>query len=408
VVNVLSGQTIEGASSGYAATPGSWIVSTGAINYFKVDPDAKRVTIRNMGFSGTNPFTVGSVGIFMGGSTGDGNTNNVTIEQCYFYRIETNIKGFHISGATQFQVSNVAVRDCKFDECGYGIYLDSQNTDGWTIENYNGSFKYALLYCVKAGYTHLHDCNGFGYAANAALVLLTDASRETIVLEQCQCESTDFMVHQTVGSGAFNPIVLTSCKIDSPITLDLSGYLIIEKSNIAAAVTLSDSGYLWDRNNRWQDSTASASLSLASNSIVEHESGSQWESVSESQFNHRVERCSIGKMISPTYGVNVVIDPWLGSTHRITVTNNTAFQINNPTYRGTAFPGTGMFTRGGQEITIMVKNTVGAPMGVITWDTKYKMSAWTNPATGFSRSITFMFDGTNWYQISQTGVDIPN
>jgi hypothetical protein len=47
-------------------------------------------------------------------------------------------------------------------------------------------------------------------------------------------------------------------------------------------------------------------------------------------------------------------------------------------------------------------------MGVITWDTKYKMSAWTNPATGFSRSITFMFDGTNWYQISQTGVDIPN
>jgi hypothetical protein len=63
----------------------------------------------------------------------------------------------------------------------------------------------------------------------------------------------------------------------------------------------------------------------------------------------------------------------------------------------------------GQTITITVKNTIGGALGTFTWNAIYKMgSAWTNPANGFSRSITFYYDGTNWIEISRSPVDVSN
>jgi hypothetical protein len=38
----------------------------------------------------------------------------------------------------------------------------------------------------------------------------------------------------------------------------------------------------------------------------------------------------------------------------------------------------------------------------------FKNSAWTSPATGYSRSIQFTYDGTNWVQDFQSTVDVPN
>jgi len=58
-------------------------------------------------------------------------------------------------------------------------------------------------------------------------------------------------------------------------------------------------------------------------------------------------------------------------------------------------------------ITITIKCT-GGVMGATTWNATYKMAAWTNPATGFSRSITFRYDGTNWIEVSRTPADVPN
>ena len=103
------------------------------------------------------------------------------------------------------------------------------------------------------------------------------------------------------------------------------------------------------------------------------------------------------KRIAPTYGVSVAIDADLGNEYDITVTDGVAFTIANPSNAGD-----------GQRITITVRNTSGGAMGLITWDTLYKMSAWTNPADTTSRSIDFKYNGTNWVQVSQTGVDVPN
>lgn len=83
---------------------------------------------------------------------------------------------------------------------------------------------------------------------------------------------------------------------------------------------------------------------------------------------------------------------------RTNVTAATAFTIANPTNP----------VQIGQRIEFLIKNGSGGVMGVITWGAQYKMSAWTNPANGFSRSIAFRWDGGQWLEVSKTESDIPN
>lgn len=99
-----------------------------------------------------------------------------------------------------------------------------------------------------------------------------------------------------------------------------------------------------------------------------------------------------------TYSTSMTIALGSGAVAIITATNNTAFTINAPTGTPVA----------GEELTVVIRNTSGGALGAVTWDAVFKMSAWTQPATGFSRSISFRFDGTNWVQKNQTGVDVPN
>lgn len=103
------------------------------------------------------------------------------------------------------------------------------------------------------------------------------------------------------------------------------------------------------------------------------------------------------KRTSPTYGASVAINAALANFFSITATNGTAFTVANPTNAAT-----------GQRLTLTVRNTSGGALGVVTWDTLYKLSAWTSPANGFSRTIEFVYDGTNWVQLFQGTVDVPN
>ena len=100
---------------------------------------------------------------------------------------------------------------------------------------------------------------------------------------------------------------------------------------------------------------------------------------------------------APTYGVTVSIDASLGNEFDVTATNGTAFTVANPTN-----------ATDGQRITITIRNTSGGALGVVTWDTLYKLAAWTSPATAFSRSIDFKYNGVNWVEVSRATVDVPN
>lgn len=102
-------------------------------------------------------------------------------------------------------------------------------------------------------------------------------------------------------------------------------------------------------------------------------------------------------LTNPTYGASVAIDSSLGNIFRITATNGTAFTVANPTNAIV-----------GQQIVVMIRNTSGGALGTVTWDTLYKLATWTSPANANSRSITFVYDSTNWVETSRTTADVPN
>ena len=104
---------------------------------------------------------------------------------------------------------------------------------------------------------------------------------------------------------------------------------------------------------------------------------------------------------NPTYGASITIDMAISSIFVVTATNSTSFSINSPTNSGT-----------GQVFTVVVANTSGGALGTCTFDASfYRLgSAWTQPATGFRRAITFYWDAVNVkaYEISRTAADVSN
>jgi len=63
----------------------------------------------------------------------------------------------------------------------------------------------------------------------------------------------------------------------------------------------------------------------------------------------------------------------------------------------------------GQLLVVVIKNTSGGAT-TISWGTGYKLGAWTNPATGYSRSITFYADYASqaYVEVCRGTVDVPN
>lgn len=104
---------------------------------------------------------------------------------------------------------------------------------------------------------------------------------------------------------------------------------------------------------------------------------------------------------APTWGAAVTIDtsPASGSAwQRITATSNVAYTIGAPSTAVT-----------GQRLLITIRNTSGGALGAATFNAIYKLgAAWTNPANGFSRSIEFVFDGTNWVEYTRSAADVAN
>jgi hypothetical protein len=88
----------------------------------------------------------------------------------------------------------------------------------------------------------------------------------------------------------------------------------------------------------------------------------------------------------------VNINATLGQYFELTVVNNSAFTINNPT-GGLA----------GQSMTLILINASSGTMGTITWGTEFILGAnFRNPGNGVARVIKFRFDGTNWYEETRT------
>lgn len=104
--------------------------------------------------------------------------------------------------------------------------------------------------------------------------------------------------------------------------------------------------------------------------------------------------------VNLAYSASMTPDSDTGNIFQIFANNGTAFTINAPV---------GTLTDG-QLITVRISNTSGGALGAVTWNVAFKMSAWTQPANGFGRSIQFYYDGSTpaWIQVGGASIDVPN
>lgn len=67
------------------------------------------------------------------------------------------------------------------------------------------------------------------------------------------------------------------------------------------------------------------------------------------------------------------------------------------------------FSVPGQVFTLLISNASGGVINQPSFPSNVKLSAaFTVPASGYSRTITFMFDGTNYIEMYRSAADVPN
>lgn len=97
-----------------------------------------------------------------------------------------------------------------------------------------------------------------------------------------------------------------------------------------------------------------------------------------------------------TYSATIATNAGTADTFPIVATNGTAFTISTPTNAQT-----------GMRITYDIKNSSGGALGAITWGVAFLLGgAFTNPANGKRRTISFYYDGTNWVETNRAAADI--
>lgn len=108
---------------------------------------------------------------------------------------------------------------------------------------------------------------------------------------------------------------------------------------------------------------------------------------------------AFGKSVTLTFGTSVPVDFSKASTVVLTATTNAAFTFGAPIH-----------LVNGQFVTFMVRNTSGVALSATNpfSNAIYKLATWTQPGTGSSRSISYIYNGTNLVEVSRTAADIPN
>ncbi len=109
------------------------------------------------------------------------------------------------------------------------------------------------------------------------------------------------------------------------------------------------------------------------------------------------------QLVTITYvsGGAMAMDASQGSMFVLTITDGVAYTIPAPSNT----PVTGF----SQRLLLTIRNTSGGVLGAATFNAIYKLgAAWTNPANGFSRSIEFRWNGTNWVEYARAAADVAN
>jgi hypothetical protein len=103
-----------------------------------------------------------------------------------------------------------------------------------------------------------------------------------------------------------------------------------------------------------------------------------------------------------TYSAAPVLDASQGNDFVITITDGVAFVVGAPIN-----PPPAGFT---QDISITFRNASGGAHGAGTWNAVFLTQATVFPAiaNGFSRTVLFRWNGTNWVELVRTAADVAN
>lgn len=116
----------------------------------------------------------------------------------------------------------------------------------------------------------------------------------------------------------------------------------------------------------------------------------------------KYDNTNLGNISGPgtVYSASITPDASVFKSFVLSANNGTAFTINAPI--------NAQENELDVELTFVIRNVSGGALGAVTWNAIYKLATWTQPANGFSRSITFRWNGTNWLEVSRTPIDVPN
>ena len=353
-----------------------------------------RSIARNLKFSGN-----GSGGLIVGPSTAP-LLDGITVED-HPVTVTRGLIDVNANASTGVVIRNVEIRDATTPNGAghYGIYVHSAVTGPVSLDN-------VRLRNVAAG--------GAGvYLATQALVSRVSEDTVTgpgLVMTAANSRASDILLRNT--GGITFQITGADSEVDGATLIDPSGtntavyfsgarprarnISVIQTTSIPAGQkAIQFVGVVPIVAQNLLARSAGTDYT-ASNGIV-FGSGTVGAVVSGVKPQPTTGQTIVETRTAPTYGASVAIDASLGNVYAITATNGTGFTIANPTNAST-----------GQTITIQIRNTSGGVLGAVTWDTLYKLAAWTSPATGNSRAVTFLYDGTNWVEVGRVAADVPN
>ena len=163
-------------------------------------------------------------------------------------------------------------------------------------------------------------------------------------------------------------------------------------SNFSGTATIIGGTYTNITNSSLTASTIIANVILYAGGVISDSDGAKTVQIKNGLVSALRKSSQI---IAPTYSTSITLDAATGDYQFLTVTDGVAFTLNAPTNGDV-----------GQELTIDIVNASGGAMGTITWNAVFKLAgAFTNPATGTRRIISFYFNGANWIETNRTAAD---
>ena len=324
----------------------------------------------NPAYAGTTFITActfgsNSIGILSSGVSLTSSVNAVHVDKCWF--LDHTEAGIQVGTSTvdAFQARNHNITSCGFEGCVIDILcyasMYQMSVEGCYFENYTVTANpcIQILQSSSPGSECVSICNNyFARSTDAGLSLIDCYSRHVTVLSN-QHDSPG-------GQDRFFVSVsgTESAKIEPAAAVPgLTPCPIRNKNYIASSYT---------------------------------------------SYTYGIDTSTRPPLTAVTYSASMALDISAGGVLTITPTNSSAFTISN------VMADAINLTNRPQLFTVCIVNTTGGALGTATWSSGaggFKLgAAWTQPATGNRRYITFIFDpsANRAYEISRSAADVAN